>query len=156
MSGGLYLDDVKDQNKIDQAMKNDQLKLDGCKPDSKKMSTQQRRQLQHEIKVYMEKYFKKSLGKGVDQTKIIIWHDMLIIRGEKFLTEPEKFIVKTPAGRDVVKAARMHVAKQHSIDNMPYFEEKFGAKCIHQTYDIESENDYWIHVMVFNRVFTED
>jgi len=55
----------------------------------------------------------------------------------------------------VVKAARMQVAKQHSIDNLPYFEEKLGAKCIHQTYDVESENDFWIHVMVFDQVLIE-
>jgi uncharacterized protein YbcI len=55
----------------------------------------------------------------------------------------------------MVKAARLQVAKKHSDDNLSYFEEKLGAKCIHQTYDVESENDYWIHVMVFDRVFIE-
>lgn len=120
-----------------------------------KLCEQKRKQLQHEIKVYMEKYFKQKLGKGVDYTKIIIWDDMLIIRGERFLTEPEKYIVETPMGKDVVRAARMQVAKQHSVDNTAYFEELLHARSIHQTYDIEPEKDFWIHVIVFDRCLTE-
>jgi hypothetical protein len=49
----------------------------------------------------------------------------------------------------------MQVAKQHSIENTPYFEEKLQAKSIHQAYDIEPENDFWIHVIVFDRCLTE-
>ena len=60
-----------------------------------KLNDRQRKQLQHELKIYMEKYFKQKLGKGVDHTKVIIWDDMVIIRGEGFLTEPEKYIVET-------------------------------------------------------------
>jgi uncharacterized protein YbcI len=44
----------------------------------------------------------------------------MVIRGERFLTEPEKFIVQTPSGKEVVKAARMHVAQQHAIDNIHF------------------------------------
>ncbi|MDD3308076.1 MAG: DUF2294 domain-containing protein [Acetobacterium sp.] len=121
----------------------------------KKLDDRQRKQLQHELKVYMEQYFKKKLGKGVDYTKVILWEDMLIIRGERFLTDPEIYIVQTPAGKEVVRAARMQVARQHSIDNMAYFEEKLQARAIHQTYDIEPENDFWMHIVVFDRVLTE-
>lgn len=127
------------------------VKIDG----RKRLDERQRKQMQHELKVYMEQYFKKKLGKGVDYTKVVIWEDMLIIRGERFLTEPELYIVQTPAGKEVVRAARMEVARQHSIDNVPYFEERFQAKVIHQTYDIEPENDFWMHIVVFDRVLTE-
>lgn len=121
----------------------------------KKLDDRERRQLQHELKLYMERYFKQKLGKGVDYTKVIIWDDMVIIRGERFLTEPEQYIVKTPAGKEVVRAARMQVARQHSIDNVPFFEDLLDAKVIHQTYDIEPESDFWTHFMVFDRVLTE-
>ena len=121
----------------------------------KKLDDRQRRQMQHELKVYMEQYFKKKLGKGVDYTKVVIWEDMLIIRGERFLTEPEIYITETTMGREVVRAARMQVARQHSIDNMPYFEELLQAKAIHQTYDIEPEKDFWMHIIVFDRMLTE-
>jgi uncharacterized protein YbcI len=123
--------------------------------DGIKLDDIQRRKLQHEFKLYMEQYFKRKLGKGVDHTKIVIWEDMLILRGEGFLTEPEKYIVATAEGELVVRAARLQVARQHSLDNVPYFEERLQAKVIHQTYDIEPENDFWMHVMVFNRILTQ-
>lgn len=126
-----------------------------CNEEDFKLNDQQRKRLQHEIKIYMEKYFKQKLGKGVDYTKIVIWEDMLIIRGEGFLTEPEKYIVQTTSGKEVVRAARMQVAKQHSIDNTAYFEGILHARSIHQTYDIEPENDFWINVIVFDHNLTE-
>ena len=134
------------------------MNLPGNGPESsqpQKLNDRQRKQLQHELKIYMEKYFKQKLGKGVDNTKVIIWDDMVIIRGEGFLTEPEKYIVETTAGKDLVNNARMQVARQHSIDNMPYLETIFGAKALHQTYMIEAENDFWMHVIVFDRILTD-
>ncbi|MDD2497088.1 MAG: DUF2294 domain-containing protein [Desulfitobacteriaceae bacterium] len=126
-----------------------------CINNRKKMDDRQRRHMQHELKVYMEQYFKRKLGKGVDYTKVVIWEDMLIIRGERFLTDPEIYIVETSAGKEVVRAARMQVARQHAIDNVPYFEEKLQARAIHQSYDVEPEKDFWIHVVVFDRILTE-
>ncbi|HWP96566.1 MAG TPA: DUF2294 domain-containing protein [Syntrophomonadaceae bacterium] len=119
------------------------------------LDDRQRKQMQHELKIYMEQYFKKKLGKGVDYTKVVIWDDMLIIRGERFLTDPEIYIVETPAGKEVVRAARMQVARQHAIDNVPYFEERLQARAVHQTYDVEPEKNFWIHVIVFDRTLTE-
>jgi len=118
------------------------------------LSETQRKQLQHEFKIYMEKYFKQKLGKGVDYTKIVIWDDMLVIRGEGFLTMPEKYINETPSGREVVRAARMQVVKQHALDNIPYFEGRLKAKAIHQAYELEPEKDFWMHVVVFDRILT--
>lgn len=125
-------------------------------PPARFLNDQERRQIQHELKIYMEKYFKKKLGKGVDRTKIVIWDDMLVIRGEGFLTEPEKYIIETPSGKEVVRAARMQVVKQHAIDNVGHFETLLGATAIHHAYEIEPENDFWMHVMVFDRVLTEN
>jgi len=129
--------------------------IPGENGNAQKLNERQRKQMQHELKIYMEKYFKQKLGKSVDYTKIIIWDDMLIIQGERFLTEPEKYIVTTTAGKDVINNARMHVARQHAIDNVPYFEALLGAKAIHQTYMVEAENDFWMHVVVFDRVLTQ-
>ncbi|WP_153014661.1 Na-translocating system protein MpsC family protein [Syntrophomonas wolfei] len=41
------------------------------------------------------------------------------------------------------------------VGGVPYFEEKLQARVIHQTYDIEPENDFWMHVMVFDRILTK-
>lgn len=123
--------------------------------DGQKLNERQRKQMQHELKIYMERYFKQNLGKSVDNTKIIIRDDMVIIRGEGFLTEPEKYIVATTAGKDVVNDARMYVARQHAIDNVPYFESLVNAKAIHQTLMVEAENDFWMHTIVFDRALTQ-
>lgn len=69
------------------------------------LGERERRQLQHELKIYMEKYFKSKLGKGVDHTEVTIWEDLLVIRGEGFLTEPEKYIVNTAEGQELVSSA---------------------------------------------------
>ncbi len=120
-----------------------------------RLNERERKKIQHELKIYMEKYFKQKLGKSVDYTKIVLCDDMLVIQGEGFLTEPEKYIVKTTSGKDVVNNARMHVARQHAIDNVPYFETLLDAKMIHQTYMVEAEKDFWMHVIVFDRGLTQ-
>ena len=35
---------------------------------TQKLNERQRKQMQHELKIYMEKYFKQKLGKSVDYT----------------------------------------------------------------------------------------
>jgi hypothetical protein len=62
--------------------------------------------------------------------------------------------VKTPRGKEVIRASRMHVVQQHIVDNLPYFEMKLGAKAIHQTYEVEAEKDFWMHAIVFDRILT--
>ena len=119
------------------------------------LTNKQRRQLQHEFKIHMEKYAKKLIGKGSDNTKVIIWDDMLILRCEGFLTEPERFITTTAGGVNLVKGSRMEIAKQFAIDKVPFFEEFLGANCIHQTFDVEADKDFWIHVMVFDKQLIE-
>jgi len=79
---------------------------------------------------------------------------MLIIRGEGFLTEPEKFIAQTSSGMKTIRASRTHVVLQHWHDNKKYIEDKLNAKAIHHIYDIEPENDFWMHAVVFDRYFT--
>lgn len=120
-----------------------------------KYDERQRKQKQHDLKIYVDKYFKEKLGKGVDYTKVIISNDMLIIRGKRFLTEPEKFIAATAEGNKVINESRMHVAIQHSIDNIPYIEKLFGAKVICESYTIKAENDFWMHVIIFDRVLAD-
>lgn len=124
-------------------------------PAGEKLDDRRRRQIQHELKIYMEKYLKSKLGKGVDKTKVTLWEDLLIIRGEGFLTEPEKFIASTPQGREAINSARMHVAMEHSAENVPYFERLFSAKVIHEAFLVKAESDFWMHVMVFDRVLTQ-
>lgn len=119
------------------------------------LDDQQRCRIQHEIKVYIEQYFKNQIGKGFDNLRILISEDMLIIRGHGFLTETEKFIVKTPQGRKVLRAARFEIARQRIHDNNPYFEGLFGAKIIYNTYDIDPEQEILTHLFIFDHKLAE-
>ncbi len=112
---------------------------------------QKRKQLQHQLKIFMEQYFKRTLGKSVESTKITIVEDMLIIRGEGFLTEPEKFIVTKGRGK-AVRASRLEIVHQHIADNVAFFEDTLGAKAIHHAYEVDAEQDFWMHAIVFDRV----
>jgi len=49
----------------------------------------------------------------------------------------------------------MHVAKQHSADNTPYFERLLQAQVLHEAFLVDAKKDFWLHVMVFDRVLTE-
>ncbi|MDT3698569.1 MAG: Na-translocating system protein MpsC family protein [Thermincola sp.] len=126
-------------------------------PESKEycLTNKQRKQLQHEIKNYLTKYFKILLIKAADYHKVEIWNDFLIFRAHGFLTESDKQIIKLPGGSDKIKEARLQVVKKYASDNLAYFEEKLGAKCIHQIYDMDVVKDLFIHVMIFDKVFIE-
>lgn len=119
------------------------------------LTNKQRKQLQHEIKNYVTSYFKNLLVTCADYHKVTIWNDTLIIRAKNILTTPEKRIIQLPNGSETVRESRMHLAKRHAIDNLSYYEEKLGAKCVHQFYDIDCHKDLWIHVMIFDRVLIE-
>lgn len=120
-----------------------------------KLNPKQRKQLQHEFKVHLEKYFKKTLGKGSDYTKVTIWDNMLIIQGQGFLTQVEKFISSTPKGFDLIRESRMELNEQYMNDNGPFFEEKLEAKCVYQFGDSDPKGDFWIHVMIFDQLLID-
>ncbi|WP_419658835.1 putative protein DUF2294 [Desulfosarcina variabilis str. Montpellier] len=131
-------------------------KIEGSfESDKYPLTNKDRKKLQHEIKIYMEKYFKSKLGQAAENFKIFIWSDMLIFRAEKILSPPEKYIAQKLKGSQFVRKARMEVAKQHSLDNLSYLEKKLKAKCIRQSYDVDAEKDFFIHVMVFDKVFID-
>jgi uncharacterized protein YbcI len=108
------------------------------------LSDHERRKLQHEIKTYLVQYFKRVLGRGVDVVKVVIFGDMLVIRMKGFLTEPEKFIVNTPEGIEIIRTSCRQVAKQNIKDNLAYFEGLLGAKIIYQIYDVDPAGDFAI------------
>lgn len=119
-----------------------------------KLDERARRKMQHELKIYIEKHFKAKLGKGADHTRITIWEDILIIRGEGFLTGPERLLIETPEGLQAVNSARFQIAKRHAHDNVPYIEKAIGAQVLHQAFLVDAQKDFWMHVMVFDRSVT--
>jgi uncharacterized protein YbcI len=120
-----------------------------------KFTIKQRKSLQHECTLHLEKYFKGIIGKGSNYTSVIIWNNMVILRGEGFLTDPEKFVAIDEEGSNLVKETRMQIAKKLSKDTVPYFEEKLGANCIWQSFDVDAKNDFWVHIMFFDQLLIE-
>ena len=120
-----------------------------------RLNDQERRQLQHEFKIYMEKYFKDKLGKGVDKTKIVIWDDMLVIRGEGF-NRAGKIHQQYPVGKRGGRGGSNAGGKTACDRQRGLFLNRgWGATAIHHAYELEPENDFWMHVIVFDRVLTE-
>lgn len=116
-------------------------------------SDQERRKVQHEIRIYLMQYFKRILGRGIDDLKICIFEDILIIKLTGFLTEPEKYIIRnTPDGSNLIRAARIQVGEQNVIDNTAYFEKELKAKIIFQSCDMDPKNDFACHLIIFDRM----
>ncbi|HAN94563.1 MAG TPA: hypothetical protein DCQ17_03245 [Firmicutes bacterium] len=85
-----------------------------------------------------------------------LWfHSFLRVAFHSTMSQPEKYIASSAAGQEVVSSARMHVAKQHSADNTPYFERLLQAQVLHEAFLVDAKKDFWLHVMVFDRVLTE-
>lgn len=117
------------------------------------LTDQERRKLQHEIRLYMMQYFKRILGRGIDDVKISIFEDMLIMKLMGFLTEPEKYIImNTPNGSELIRASRRQVGDQTAIDNTAYFEEMLKAQVVYQSYDMDPKNDFASHLIIFDRM----
>ena len=116
-----------------------------------KYSEDQIRQYLHEIKIFIQKYSKREVGKGSDEIKTNYCEDMIIFRGHGFLTEPEKYIAQTSSGRKMIRVSRMEALKRFSVYFLNILESKFKAKVIYDFYDIKPEKDFWIRVVVFDR-----
>lgn len=116
----------------------------------KKLNKQEVKQLQHEITIHAQKWTKEKIGKGSNYIKVIIHEDMVIYRGEGILTEPEKFITQVYSGGQIVREARRKVLTESWHELKEYLENKLNVKVIHHVFDIEPENDFWMHIVVFD------
>jgi len=50
----------------------------------------------------------------------------------------------------------MQVCKQHAQDNVPYIENLLTAKVLHQSFLVDAEKDFWMHVLVLDRTVTQE
>lgn len=118
---------------------------------SQRLNEQQIKQLQHEIKTYVQKFSKDNVGKGSDYIKCTIYDDLLIIRGSGFLSELENYLAQTPSGCEKIKASREEIIERSAQEFKMYLEEKFGVNEIHRVFNVEPGNNYWIDIHVFDK-----
>lgn len=115
------------------------------------LSEAEKKQLQHEINIYVQKYSKETVGKGSDFIKSYIFEDMFIIRGEGFLSEAEKYLSQTPSGCETVRASRMEGIRRFLDIYNQLLQEKFHALVVRNFFDVKPKTDSWAHMVVFDR-----
>lgn len=120
-----------------------------------KLSELKIKQFQHEIKNHIQQFSKDNVGKGSDYVKCTIFEDMMILRGEGFLTELEKYVARTPSGSEKIKASRIEVIERSDEEFRIYLEQLLEAKELHRVYNVEPHNNFWMDIHVFDRRLTE-
>ncbi|ARP41558.1 hypothetical protein GTHT12_03633 [Geobacillus thermodenitrificans] len=100
----------------------------------------------------VRKVRKQLFGKGPERIKTYFVDNLAISILHGNLTPTEKFIARTPEGRDMVHAARtkmiQDVYAQHVPDGM---EELAGSKLLYLFSDIKVEEDMAVSVFVFEK-----
>lgn len=103
----------------------------------------------------IRKVRKELFGKGPEriQTEFIGNKAITILYGN--LTPTEKFIARTPEGREMVHAARTRMIQDIYTSQIPNgLEEAAGSKLIHLFSDINIEDDVAVSVFVFEKPIT--
>lgn len=100
----------------------------------------------------VRKVRKQLFGKGPERIKTYFVDNLAITILHGNLTPTEKFIARTPEGKEMVHAARtkmiQDVYAQHVPDGM---EELFGSKLLYLFSDIKVEEDMAVSVFVFEK-----
>ncbi|MBB6669797.1 DUF2294 domain-containing protein [Cohnella nanjingensis] len=95
---------------------------------------------------------KELFGKGPERIRTVFAENMAISTMHGNLTATEKFIARTPEGRDTVHATRTKRIQQIYAETVPAgMEELVGAKLLHLFSDIHLEEDMAVSVFVFDR-----
>lgn len=100
----------------------------------------------------VRKVRKQLFGKGPERIKTYFVDNLAITILHGNLTPTEKFIARTPEGKEMVHAARtkmiQDVYAQHVPDGM---EELVGSKLLYLFSDIKVEEDMAVSVFVFEK-----
>lgn len=118
-------------------------------------SDKDRKEIQHKLKIFAEKYFKEHIEKSIDEVHVLICEDIIIGRGKGFLTGPEKSIVKnTKDGAQKVNETRLLLADDFSdsVKNIVY--ELIGVPVINNYIEVDSINDFTMVVVILDRKVT--
>lgn len=106
----------------------------------------------HQFNDIIRKLRKDLLGKGPERIHSVFVENMAISTLYGNLTPTEKFIAKTPEGKEMVHAARTKLIQEVYASNPPEgLEELVGAKLVHLFSDIKVEEDMAVSVFVFDK-----
>ncbi|PLT35532.1 DUF2294 domain-containing protein [Bacillus sp. V5-8f] len=109
----------------------------------------------HEFNDILRKLRKELFGKGPEKIQTIFVENKAISTLYGNLTPTEKFIARTPEGRDMVHAARTKLIQDVYKSGTPEgMNELVGATLVHLFSDIKVEEDIGISVFIFDKDIT--
>ncbi|OKL37468.1 DUF2294 domain-containing protein [Domibacillus mangrovi] len=106
----------------------------------------------HAFNDIIRKLRKDLLGKGPERIHSVFVDNMAISTLYGNLTPTEKFIAKTPEGKEMIHSARTKLIQDvYSTDPPEGLEELVGAKLVYLFSDIKVEEDIAVSVFVFDK-----
>jgi uncharacterized protein YbcI len=109
----------------------------------------------HEFNDIIRKLRKDLFGKGPERIQTVFVEDKVISTLYGNLTPTEKFIAKTPEGREAVHNARTKMIQEVYAEKTPEgMEELMGAKLVHLFSDMKVEEDIAVSVFIFDQLIT--
>lgn len=98
----------------------------------------------------IRKIRKDLFGKGPERIKTHFVDNMAITTLYGNLTPTEKFIAKSPEGKEMIHTARTRMVQQVYAQQVPEgLEELVGSKLVHLFSDIKVDEDIAVSVFVF-------
>ncbi|WP_044895134.1 DUF2294 domain-containing protein [Bacillus alveayuensis] len=100
----------------------------------------------------VRKVRKDLFGKGPERIKTYFIENIAITILQGNLTPTEKFIARSPEGKEMVHTARTHMIQEVYAQQVPDgMEELVGAKLVHLFSDIKIEEDIAVSVFLFEK-----
>lgn len=107
-------------------------------------------QLESEISAAFNKLQKELTGRGPEDTKTYILHDMVIIRLKGVLTTEEKHLAGTDSGRKLVKLLRHELRESHKKEFDHIIEFITGCSIISSHNDISTRTGERVEIFVMD------
>ncbi|MBP1937037.1 DUF2294 domain-containing protein [Paenibacillus sediminis] len=102
---------------------------------------------------FIRKVRKELFGKGPERIQTNFVGNMAVSMLYGNLTPTEKFIARTPEGKEMVHTARTRMIQEIYSKHRPdELEDVIGSKFVHLFSDINIDDDIAVSVFVFDRV----
>jgi uncharacterized protein YbcI len=106
----------------------------------------------HEFNDILRKLRKELFGKGPERIQTVFVDNMAVSTLYGNLTPTEKFIARTPEGKEMVHSARTKLIQEVYKDSTPEgMNELVGATLLHLFSDIKVEEDIGVSVFIFDK-----
>ncbi|WP_409299705.1 DUF2294 domain-containing protein [Peribacillus sp. SCS-155] len=106
----------------------------------------------HEFNDILRKLRKELFGKGPERIHTVFTENMAVSTLYGNLTPTEKFIARTPEGKEMVHSARTKLIQEVYKKSTPEgMNELVGASLVHLFSDIKVDEDVGVSVFIFDK-----